>query len=107
MYLHRVHRQPKIQCSEHHRNCQGQSLQNPPVFVSLDKTTIQVVHEADVPLIVDNTFGMGGRSVSKTWNRALTLLTKGFLIRPIDHGADIVGKRGGQLRRLGIVFTQV
>ncbi len=33
----------------------------------------KVAHEAGVPLIVDNTFGAGG-----------------YLIRPIDHGADIV-----------------
>ncbi|GLB42539.1 putative degT/DnrJ/EryC1/StrS aminotransferase family protein [Lyophyllum shimeji] len=33
----------------------------------------QVAHDAGIPLIVDNTFGMGG-----------------YLIRPIEHGADIV-----------------
>jgi len=35
----------------------------------------QVAHNAGIPLIVDNTFGAGG-----------------YLIRPIEHGADIVGK---------------
>ncbi|KAF8063396.1 Cys/Met metabolism PLP-dependent enzyme-domain-containing protein [Lyophyllum atratum] len=33
----------------------------------------KVAHDAGIPLIVDNTFGMGG-----------------YLIRPIEHGADIV-----------------
>lgn len=35
---------------------------------------MQVAHDHGIPLIVDNTFGMGG-----------------YLIRPIEHGADIVG----------------
>ncbi len=36
----------------------------------------QVAHEAKIPLIVDNTFGAGG-----------------YIIRPIEHGADIVGEQ--------------
>jgi len=30
---------------------------------------------------------------------------KGFLIRPIDHGADIVGKRSDLLQGLGTMLT--
>lgn len=36
-------------------------------------TSVQVAHDNNIPLIVDNTFGMGG-----------------YLIRPISMGADIV-----------------
>ena len=53
-----------------------------------------MAHDHGIPLIVDNTFGMGGEP-------ALYLLTHasitnklqsalGYLFRPIDHGADIV-----------------
>ena len=42
-----------------------------------------------------------------TQNKALTSLTKGYLIRPIDHGADIVGERSDQLPKLGKVLTWV
>ncbi|KAF7726531.1 Homocysteine synthase [Apophysomyces ossiformis] len=50
-----------------------ESIGNPkfdiPDFVALAK----VAHDADIPFIVDNTFGAGG-----------------YLVRPIEHGADIV-----------------
>jgi O-acetylhomoserine (thiol)-lyase len=47
----------------------GNPRYNVPDFVAL----AQVAHEAGIPLIVDNTFGAAG-----------------YLVRPIDHGADIV-----------------
>ncbi|KAF8258640.1 O-acetylhomoserine ami [Lactarius quietus] len=46
---------------------------NPKCNVSPISEIAKVAHEQKVPLIVDNTFGMGG-----------------YLIRPIEHGADIV-----------------
>ncbi|KAF8274333.1 O-acetylhomoserine ami [Lactarius quietus] len=50
-----------------------ESIGNPKYNVSPIGEIAKVAHEHKVPLIVDNTFGMGG-----------------YLIRPIDHGADIV-----------------
>ncbi|KAI9329913.1 O-acetylhomoserine/O-acetylserine sulfhydrylase [Zopfochytrium polystomum] len=47
----------------------GNPRHNVPDFEALAK----IAHDHGVPLIVDNTFGMGG-----------------YLARPIDHGADIV-----------------
>ena len=43
--------------------------------VLLISSQSQVAHDHGIPLMVDNTFGMGG-----------------YLIRPIELGADIVGK---------------
>lgn len=37
--------------------------------------------------------------------KGVDVFRKGFLIRPIDHGADIVGRRGGWLRRFGMILT--
>ena len=53
---------------------------------------MQVAHEHKVPLIVDNTFGMGGMpfSVLIMAKAALMQNLSGYLIRPIEHGADIV-----------------
>ena len=50
-----------------------ESIGNPKFNVSPLQEIADVAHKHGVPLLVDNTFGMGG-----------------FLIRPIDHGADIV-----------------
>ncbi|KAI9451243.1 O-acetylhomoserine ami [Russula earlei] len=50
-----------------------ESIGNPKYNVSPIREIAKVAHEHNVPLIVDNTFGMGG-----------------YLIRPIEHGADIV-----------------
>ncbi|KAH9070783.1 O-acetylhomoserine ami [Lactarius deliciosus] len=50
-----------------------ESIGNPKYNVSPISEIAKVAHEHKVPLIVDNTFGMGG-----------------YLIRPIEHGADIV-----------------
>lgn len=44
-------------------------------FGNTSHISFKVAHAAGIPLIVDNTFGAGG-----------------YLIRPIEHGADIVGK---------------
>ena len=41
--------------------------------MTLDETARQIAHDNGIPLIVDNTFGMGG-----------------YLIQPISMGADIV-----------------
>lgn len=50
-----------------------ESLGNPSFSIPDFEGIAQVAHENGVPLIVDNTFGAGG-----------------YLIRPIEHGADIV-----------------
>ncbi|KAN0127452.1 Homocysteine synthase [Lactarius tabidus] len=50
-----------------------ESIGNPKYNVSPISEIAKVAHEHRIPLIVDNTFGMGG-----------------YLIRPIEHGADIV-----------------
>ncbi len=50
-----------------------ESIGNPRLNVADIKAIADVAHKHDIPLIVDNTFGAGG-----------------YLVRPIDHGADIV-----------------
>ncbi|EKM51236.1 uncharacterized protein PHACADRAFT_263268 [Phanerochaete carnosa HHB-10118-sp] len=50
-----------------------ESIGNPKYIVADIPALAQVAHSNRIPLIVDNTFGIGG-----------------FLIRPIDYGADIV-----------------
>ncbi|KAJ2436072.1 hypothetical protein IWW46_005751, partial [Coemansia sp. RSA 2440] len=50
-----------------------ESIGNPKYNVADIRAIADVAHKHGVPLVVDNTFGMGG-----------------YLIRPIEHGADIV-----------------
>ncbi|KAG0243890.1 Homocysteine synthase [Actinomortierella wolfii] len=50
-----------------------ESISNPKYAVADIKGIADAIHPHGVPLIVDNTFGAGG-----------------YLIRPFDHGADIV-----------------
>ncbi|KAM5541630.1 hypothetical protein V8D89_004820 [Ganoderma adspersum] len=50
-----------------------ESIGNPKNTVALLPELAKVAHDHGIPLIVDNTFGMGG-----------------YLVRPIEHGADIV-----------------
>jgi len=50
-----------------------ESIGNPKYNVSPLPDLAKVAHDHGIPLIVDNTFGMGG-----------------YLVRPIDHGADII-----------------
>ncbi|KAG9008696.1 Homocysteine synthase [Tulasnella sp. JGI-2019a] len=50
-----------------------ESIGNPRYNVANIPEIAEVAHKAGIPLIVDNTFGAGG-----------------YLIRPIEHGADIV-----------------
>jgi O-acetylhomoserine/O-acetylserine sulfhydrylase len=50
-----------------------ETLGNPQFNVPDYTVLAQVAHENGIPLIVDNTFGCGG-----------------YLVRPIEHGADIV-----------------
>ncbi|KAJ3863446.1 Cys/Met metabolism PLP-dependent enzyme-domain-containing protein [Lentinula novae-zelandiae] len=50
-----------------------ESITNPKYHVSDIPVLAEIAHRHNIPLVVDNTFGMGG-----------------YLIRPIDHGADIV-----------------
>jgi len=50
-----------------------ESIANPEYRVSDIPVLAKVAHDHGIPLIVDNTFGMGG-----------------YLTRPIEHGADIV-----------------
>jgi len=50
-----------------------ESIANPKYLVSDIPAIAKVAHDHGIPLIVDNTFGMGG-----------------YLIRPIEHGADII-----------------
>ncbi|MBW7901756.1 MAG: O-acetylhomoserine aminocarboxypropyltransferase/cysteine synthase [Rhodocyclaceae bacterium] len=50
-----------------------ESIGNPRFNIPDFEALAKVAHEAGVPLVVDNTFGAGG-----------------YIVRPIDHGADIV-----------------
>lgn len=50
-----------------------ESISNPKYIVADIAGIAKAVHEHGVPLIVDNTFGAGG-----------------YLIRPFEHGADII-----------------
>ncbi|UZJ57491.1 hypothetical protein CBS101457_006811 [Exobasidium rhododendri] len=50
-----------------------ESIGNPRYNVPDLEAIAKVAHDAKIPLVVDNTFGAGG-----------------YLVRPIDHGADIV-----------------
>ncbi|KAF9109102.1 Homocysteine synthase [Mortierella sp. AM989] len=50
-----------------------ESISNPKYIVADIASIAKAVHEHGVPLIVDNTFGAGG-----------------YLIRPFEHGADII-----------------
>ncbi len=50
-----------------------ESIANPGYIVPDLPALAKIAHEAGIPLIVDNTFGAAG-----------------YLVRPIDHGADIV-----------------
>ncbi|KAI8577716.1 hypothetical protein K450DRAFT_250494 [Umbelopsis ramanniana AG] len=50
-----------------------ESIGNPGYSVPDIEAIAKVAHAAGVPLVVDNTFGIGG-----------------YLVRPIEHGADIV-----------------
>jgi len=52
-----------------------ESIANPKYIVNDIPVLAKLAHENGIPLIVDNTFGMGG-----------------YLIKPIQHGADIVGE---------------
>jgi hypothetical protein len=56
----------------------------------IDGVGAQVAHEHKIPLIVDNTFGMGGRRISFLTTKRSRETVSGYLIRPIEHGADIV-----------------
>jgi len=50
-----------------------ESIGNPRYNVAPIPELAEVAHKHGIPLIVDNTFGIGG-----------------WLVRPIEHGADIV-----------------
>ncbi|CAH2352510.1 homocysteine/cysteine synthase [[Candida] railenensis] len=50
-----------------------ESIGNPKYNVPDFEKIVKLAHDNGIPVVVDNTFGAGG-----------------FLIRPIDHGADIV-----------------
>ncbi|PKI85841.1 adenosylmethionine cyclotransferase [Malassezia vespertilionis] len=50
-----------------------ESISNPRYEIADLKAIADIAHKHQIPLIVDNTFGMGG-----------------YLVRPIEHGADIV-----------------
>ncbi|KAJ8663342.1 hypothetical protein O0I10_000581 [Lichtheimia ornata] len=50
-----------------------ESIGNPAFVVPDFEALAKVAHDAGIPLIVDNTFGAGG-----------------YLVKPIEHGADIV-----------------
>lgn len=52
-----------------------ESIGNPKYIVADLPALAKIAHNNAIPLVVDNTFGMGG-----------------YLVRPIDHGADIVGE---------------
>jgi O-acetylhomoserine/O-acetylserine sulfhydrylase len=68
-----------------------ESIGNPKFHVADIPAIAEIAHAHGLPLIVDNTFGMGG-----TWHpprcRAMLMqsMSSGYLTRPIEHGADIV-----------------
>ncbi|KAG8923347.1 Homocysteine synthase [Tulasnella sp. 417] len=51
----------------------AESIGNPKYNVAQIPELAKIAHDAGIPLIVDNTFGAGG-----------------YIVRPIEHGADIV-----------------
>ncbi|KAJ7747628.1 O-acetylhomoserine ami [Mycena maculata] len=77
---------------EHTKALYVETISNPKLVFNPITELSQVAHNAGLPLIVDNTLGMGG-----------------YLVRPIDHGADIVVESatkwiGGHGRTLGGVI---
>ncbi|KAL6310239.1 O-acetylhomoserine ami [Sparassis latifolia] len=58
---------------EHTKAIYVESIGNPKYNVAPLPELAEVAHAHGIPLVVDNTFGMGG-----------------YLVRPIEHGADIV-----------------
>lgn len=50
-----------------------ESVSNPELIISDIEALANLAHQYDIPLVVDNTFGAGG-----------------YLVRPIEHGADII-----------------
>lgn len=50
-----------------------ESVSNPELIIPDIEALANLAHRHDIPLVVDNTFGAGG-----------------YLVRPIDHGADII-----------------
>ena len=58
---------------EHTRAIYAESIGNPGYNVPDFEALAQIAHDNDIPFIVDNTFGGAG-----------------YLVRPIEHGADIV-----------------
>lgn len=63
----------KKQIDENTRAVYVESIGNPAFVVPDFEALAKVAHDAGIPLIVDNTFGAGG-----------------YLVKPIEHGADIV-----------------
>ncbi len=50
-----------------------ESISNPRLFIPDFEAIAELAHQHGIPLVVDNTFGAGG-----------------YLVRPLEHGADIV-----------------
>jgi len=50
----------------------------------------KVAHDHGIPLIVDNTFGAGERDIRPPLHLYLIGYIGGYVVRPIDLGADIV-----------------
>lgn len=63
-------------------------LNTPPFQVPDFEAIAKVAHAKGVPVIVDNTFGAGG-----------------YLVRPIDHGADIVVHSATKVRQRALKRT--
>jgi O-acetylhomoserine/O-acetylserine sulfhydrylase-like pyridoxal-dependent enzyme len=51
---------------------------------------MKIAHDHGIPLVVDNTFGLSGM-VHFCWFNDLLSTFLGFLVKPIDLGADIIG----------------
>ncbi|KAJ7470085.1 Cys/Met metabolism PLP-dependent enzyme-domain-containing protein [Mycena galericulata] len=49
---------------------------------------LQLAHQYGIPLIVDSTFAMGG--VHAASSNIIFDISVGYIIKPIDHGADII-----------------
>ncbi|ORX62965.1 O-acetylhomoserine/O-acetylserine sulfhydrylase [Hesseltinella vesiculosa] len=63
----------KAQIDDRTKAIYVESIGNPKFNVPDFEELAKVAHDAGIPLVVDNTFGAGG-----------------YLVRPLDHGADIV-----------------
>ncbi|KAK2459453.1 hypothetical protein APHAL10511_008530 [Amanita phalloides] len=72
-----------------------ESISNPKYVVIDISALAKVAHDHRIPLIVDNTFGMGGRISFRPVQTAMfTTANTGYLVQPFKFGADIIVHSG-------------